>query len=411
MRWIEIYLQPPLAGEEYFTGSMDDITRRIQGQMLEDTYHLLGDMALRGMGAQSMLELATMRLGEIFSCGVIAAQWVDDYCVKASSEEYLPTLGSHRSYLSLKDFSTPGSLRFSGDSLPPTLMELAQREYGIHSVLVAPFSIGRNALGRFIFMSRRKNAFGDYEGVAIRLAVERVRLLLQADHDQQWLHLIGSALETAANAVMITRADSVIMWANAALSALSGFTREEILGKTPRMFNSGEHPQVFWKHFWETISHGQSWRHEVINQHKDGTLYPIRQTVTPIQNARGEVTHFISVQEDIRQEKASEDKLRYSATHDLLTGLPNRMLMQEHLQHAINAAQRGSHVVGILFIDLDQFKIINDSLGHQVGDGLLRQVSARLAACIRVGDTLARLGGGTSSWSYCQASTRRWTPP
>ncbi len=393
MRWVEIYIQSSQPGDNYFTGSMDDITQRIQGQMLEDTYHLLGDMALRGMGAQTMLELATMRLGETFSCGVIAAQWVGDYCVKASSEEYLPRLESHRGYLSLKDFTTPGSLRFAGDNLPPTLMELAKREYGIQSVLVAPFCIGQNAIGRFIFMSQREGAFSDQEGSAIRLAVERIRLLLQADHDQQWLHLIGSALETAANAVMITRSDGVILWTNASLSELSGFSREEILGKTPRIFNSGEHPKVFWKHFWETVIHGQSWRHEVLNQHKDGTLYPIRQTVTPIQNAKGEVTHFISVQEDISLEKASEDKLRHSATHDLLTGLPNRMLMQEHLQHAINAAQRGSHVVGVLFIDLDQFKIINDSLGHQVGDDLLRQVSARLSSCIRVGDTLARLGG------------------
>ncbi len=391
--WVEIFVQSDPKSESVFTGSLDDITQRIQDQSLEDTYRMLGEMALRGSGTASMLELAVMRLGEIFSCGVIAAQWTGDQCVRASDETYLPPLESHISHLSLKDFSSPGSLRFSGDSLPPTMMEMARQEYGVESVLVAPISIGHDSMGRFIFLSRKADAFESNTGLAMRMAMDRIRMLLKADHDQQWMQLIGSALETAANAVLITRADSVIVWANAALTQLSGYSREEMLGKTPKLFNSQEHPPIFWQHFWMTVNAGKSWRHEVINKHKNGQLYPIRQTVTPIQNARGEVTHFISVQEDIRQEKASEDQLRHSATHDLLTGLPNRMLMHEHLQHAMSTAQRGSHVVGVLFIDLDQFKIINDSLGHQVGDELLCQVSARLAACLRVGDTLARLGG------------------
>lgn len=392
-RWIEIYTQVDNEVSNSLTGSMDDITQRIQDQTLEDTFHLLGEMALRGSGTLDMLELAAMRLGEVFVCGVIAAQWEGGVCQRASSEDYLPQLPTHQSALSLKDFAAPINQRLTESTLPPAMADLARQEYGIQSTLIVPISIGHDAIGRFIFLSERADAFPSENNHSIRTAVDRVRVLLQAAHDQQWLQLIGSALETAANAVMISRADGVMVWTNQALADLSGYSRDEILGNTPRMFNSGEHPPVFWKHFWETVIHGQSWRHEVINKHKDGALYPIRQTVTPIQNARGEVTHFISMQEDIRQEKASEDKLRYSATHDMLTGLPNRMLMLEHLQHAMNSSHRTTDLVGLLFIDLDQFKIINDSLGHQIGDELLCQVTARLSSCLRVGDTLARLGG------------------
>lgn len=392
-RWVEIFIQLDNRAEQTFTGSMDDVTLRIQDQMLEDTYQMLGEMALRGSGTLNMLELSVLRLGEVFSCGVFAAQWQGDRCIKASYDAHLPPREDHQSALSLKDFAAPGSMRLSGENLPPALMELIQREYGVKSVLVIPISIGHEAVGRFIFLSNSEGAFAGDGEQSIRMAVDRIRILLQANHDQQWMQLIGSALETAANAVMITRDDGVIVWANTAMTKLSGYDREEILGNTPRLFNSGEHPPIFWQHLWETIRQGSAWSHEVINRHKDGTFYPIRQTVTPIQDMQGRVTHFISVQEDIRQEKASQDKLRYNATHDLLTGLPNRMLMQEHLQQAMNAAKRGKHVVGIIFIDLDHFKIINDSLGHQVGDDLLRQVTARLSGCLRVGDTLSRLGG------------------
>lgn len=391
--WVEISIQLPDDQGSSYVGSMDDITQRIQDQMLEDTYRLLGEMALRGIGIEKMLDLAAQRLGETFSCGVLAAQWHGDQCIKASYEKHLERLPSHTSSLSLKDFSAPSNLRLSSDTLSPTLKEIAQREYGIQSSLIIPISIGHESLGRFIFLSKRVDAFTGQTDFSIRFAVDRIRILLQADHDQQWLQLIGSALETAANAVAITRADGVIVWVNAALTKLSGFGREELLGNTPRIFNSGEHPAIFWQYFWETICQGHAWNHEVINRRKDGTRYPSRQTVTPILDSEGKVTHFITVLEDISQEKAHQDKLRHSATHDLLTGLPNRMLMQEHLQHAMSAAKRGKHVVGIVFIDLDHFKIINDSLGHQVGDALLRKVSSRLSACLRVGDTLARLGG------------------
>lgn len=393
LRWVEIFIQSSNDTTHTYTGSMNDITQRIQSQTLEDTCHLLGDMALRGAGTQSMLDLATMRLGETFSCGVLAAQWEGDHCIKAYHEVHLPQLESNDGGLSLKDFSAPSSLRLASDSLPPTLQAIANREYGAQSTLVIPISIGHNAIGRFIFLSKHKDAFADLTGQSIQLAVQRIRLLLQANHDQQWLQLIGSALETAANAVMITRADGIIVWVNAALTMLSGYSRDELLGNTPKIFDSEEQSPIFWQHFWGTIMQGRAWHHEIINKHRDGTHYPIRQTVTPIQNGAGEVTHFISMQEDISQEKANKDKLRHSATHDMLTGLPNRMLMQERLQQAMSASKRGNHAVGIIFIDLDHFKIINDSLGHQVGDDLLRQVATRLSACLRAGDTLARLGG------------------
>lgn len=224
-------------------------------------------------------------------------------------------------------------------------------------------------------------------------SAERIRLLMRNEADQRWLRLINSALETTVNAALIARADGCIKWVNTALVEMSGYAREEIIGQTPRLFNSGAQSADFWCQFWLTIASGQAWVHEVINRHKDGSHYPVRQTVTPMRDGKGAITHYISVQENIQHEKEAKAQLQHLATHDLLTNLPNRNLLLERLRQAMNSVQRADQQVGILFIDLDRFKLVNDSLGHVVGDELLRRVADRLRTCLRVGDTLARLGG------------------
>lgn len=388
LRWVEIFIQKANSSPGAYSGSMDDITEQKQNRMLDSLFLDLGEMAIKGATTDEIMDKLALQLAGIYACGILLVQRqsntighvsVGGLNVSLKNLLAMPVNLDMEHVLHLKDF-------------PPHWVALAD-EYGVQTAFAVALGHGRGKIGRIVYMDMLPDAFSPETLASMEATAERIRLLLQTAHDQQWLRLIGSALKTAANAIFITRADGVIEWANAALIRLTGFEREEIIGQTPRLFNSSAHPPGFWQSFWETVRSGKAWQHEVINRRKDGALYPTRQTVTPILDSQGEISHFISVQEDISQEKRNEEQLRHNATHDLLTGLPNRLLMLEHLQHAMNAAQRSNELIGILFIDLDHFKIVNDSLGHMAGDTLLREVSSRLSACSRVGDTLARLGG------------------
>lgn len=388
LRWIEIFIQTLGDDDQTYTGSMDDITQQKQSRMLDTLFLELGEQIVQGVSTSDILDKLALRLADIYACGVLITQ----RHAQALSHVAIGGFGAppERVYAIPINLDLDQPLQLQ--DFPPHWRAFTD-EYGFQSAFAAPLGHGMGKMGRIAFLDAIPNAFPPETLVSMEATAERIRLLLQTAHDQQWLRLIGSALKTAANAIFITRVDGVIEWANASLLKLTGYERAEILGQTPRIFNSDMHPPGFWQRFWETVLNGDAWQHEVTNRRKDGTLYPARQTVTPILDQQGEISHFISVQEDISQEKRNEEQLRHNASHDLLTGLPNRLLMHEHLQHAIHTAQRSRDLVGILFIDLDHFKIVNDSLGHLAGDALLREVTARLSACLRVGDTLARLGG------------------
>ncbi len=391
VRWVEIYIRPVSDGTLAYAGSMDDITDRKQPQMLESIFHDLGESTLHGAPVSDLFNTLARRLSEILSCGVLLIHSVHGKidCLALGGYDASPEdLRHEMGPLMDPPLTHPIGL----DEFSPAWRDLTSR-HGIRTAFAVPLGSGSERFGRLVFTDSMANAFPPEAMRLMGTAAERIRALLQTERDQQWLRLASGALKTTANAILITHADGTIEWVNAALINLSGYERQELIGHTPRAFNSSTHPPTFWKYLWDTILSGQSWQHEVINRHKSGALYPIRQTITPIPDNHGKITHFISVMEDISQIKATEEQLRHSATHDLLTGLPNRLLMQEHLQHAINTASRGNDLVGTLFLDLDHFKIVNDSLGHLAGDALLREVTARLSACLRVGDTLARLGG------------------
>ncbi|MFO0791447.1 MAG: PAS domain S-box protein [Pirellulales bacterium] len=212
-------------------------------------------------------------------------------------------------------------------------------------------------------------------------------------HDREKLRLQSSALAAAANSIFITNEKGQVTWANAAFCRMSGYALEELLGQTPRIMKSGEHPPSFYKKLWNTILAGDVWSEEVVERRKDGSLYTVHQTITPLKDDHGKIRHFIAVQEDITARKQAESKIHQMAYHDVLTGLPNRIQLQQRLAEATSCARRKSTSVALHFIDLDRFKVINDTLGHSVGDELLVEVAGRLKGCLRAGDLAARLGG------------------
>lgn len=205
--------------------------------------------------------------------------------------------------------------------------------------------------------------------------------------------MLDTALAGVDNAVFITDANASILWANRAFTQLTAYSTEETLGKTPKLFSSGVQDADFYQHFWQTIKSGATWRGDIVNARRDGTRYMVNQTVTPLLNANGQVSHFVAILEDITQRKAVEERIQHAAQFDLLTDLPNRALFFDRLGQALALGRRDGMPGALMFLDLDHFKEVNDQLGHAVGDSLLVAVATRLREQVRESDTVARLGG------------------
>ena len=193
--------------------------------------------------------------------------------------------------------------------------------------------------------------------------------------------------------VMITDTNAVILRVNQAFTQTTGYTAEEVVGKTPHLLKSGRHDANFYRTMWESIDLTGSWQGEIWDRRKNGEIYPEWLSISAVKGADGVVTHYVGSHIDTTEYKAAEDKIELLAFYDPLTHLPNRRLLMDRLQHAMASSERSGRGGAVLFLDLDHFKTLNDTLGHETGDLLLQQVAQRLKSCVRDGDTVARLGG------------------
>lgn len=193
--------------------------------------------------------------------------------------------------------------------------------------------------------------------------------------------------------MFVSNADGVILRVNQAFTSITGYGAEEAIGNTPGMLSSGRHDVAFYAAMRQSIQETGSWQGEIWNRRKNGEIFPEWLTITEVRDSLNQVTHYVSTLNDITLRKAAEDKIKNLAFYDPLTGLANRRLLIDRLERAVIASQRSKLQGALLFIDLDNFKILNDTHGHARGDLLLQQVGQRLVACMREADTVARLGG------------------
>lgn len=207
------------------------------------------------------------------------------------------------------------------------------------------------------------------------------------------LRLAASVFEPAYDGIIITDAHARILDVNAAFERLTGYSREEVIGKTPRFLRSGQQDEAFYEAIWDSIKIRDYWKGEIWNRHKSGKICPENEVIIAVRNSNGEITHYLSVFSDISETKATEDRLRYIAHHDTLTDLPNRMLLADRIAIALAQATRRNTLLAVCYLDLDGFKPVNDTHGHDAGDRLLVEVANRLQDGLRAGDTVARLGG------------------
>lgn len=207
------------------------------------------------------------------------------------------------------------------------------------------------------------------------------------------LKLAAEVFDNAMEGMLITDADTMILRVNPAFTQVTGYTADDVVGQTPRLFKSGHHNEDFYRSMWDSITRTGGWQGEIWDRRKNGEAYPKWLSIAAVKGEGGAVTHFIGTQFDITKRKQAEEKLNELAFFDQLTGLANRTLLLDRLKQAMNASSRSGNYGALLLIDLDNFKTLNDTLGHHMGDLLLKLVAQRLTACVRAGDTVTRLGG------------------
>jgi PAS domain S-box-containing protein len=186
----------------------------------------------------------------------------------------------------------------------------------------------------------------------------------------------------------------LIVAINPAFSAITGFSFEEVKGKDPKIFKSGRHDQAFYQALWQALKSNGQWRGEIWDKNKNGDIHAKLLTINIIRNEDGSVHRYVALFSDITEKKQSEELIWKQANFDTLTGLPNRDMFHDRLEQEVLKSDRAELPLALLLIDLDQFKEVNDTLGHAVGDTLLQAAAGRLRACVRESDTVARLGGG-----------------
>jgi len=207
------------------------------------------------------------------------------------------------------------------------------------------------------------------------------------------LKLFAKVYENTLEGISITDEKGQIIAINSAFSTITGYSEEEALGQNPRILKSDRHDKEFYSRMWEKITTKGQWAGEIWNRRKNGEAYPEILSINSIRDDNGKITHFVAVFHDISEMKLQQEQIKHQAYHDALTGLPNRLLARDRLTMAIANARRNQHKLAVFFLDLDNFKNINDSLGHAAGDLLLQKVAKRLQHLLREEDTVARLGG------------------
>ena len=246
--------------------------------------------------------------------------------------------------------------------------------------------------GRFVSLEVHKAPLVDDHGQLMGV-VGTARDVTEQKAAQDKLRLASLVLEHSSEALLATDADNRIVEVNPAFTALTGYTRDEVLGRNPSLLSSGRQGPDFYKAMWHDLTTQGHWQGELWNQRKNGEVFAEWLTINTIYHPDGSVHRRVALFSDVTQKKLAEELIWKQANFDALTGLPNRRMFLDRLAQDLLKAQRSGHRLAVFFLDLDHFKEVNDRLGHETGDLLLREAAQRLSACVRASDTVARLGG------------------
>jgi len=239
---------------------------------------------------------------------------------------------------------------------------------------------------------RAEFTYDNKTGKAIS-AIGTVLDITEQKQAEEQIKLSASVFSNAREAIFITNADAVIVDLNRAFTEVTGYLRHEALGKTPKFLQSGQHPKEFYAALWKDLLDKGYWSGEIWNRRKDGAIFAELLTIIAVKGSKGQTMHYVAMFSDITEQKAQQQRLERIAHYDALTGLANRVLLADRLHQAMVQSKRRNQQLAVAYIDLDGFKAVNDTYGHQAGDHLLIQLSKQIQQVLREGDTIARLGG------------------
>ena len=245
--------------------------------------------------------------------------------------------------------------------------------------------------GRIKWVREHATTSYDRNGVPLR-SIGMVQDITERKRGEEQLRIAAATFETH-DAILITDAESNIVRVNNAFTQITGYRSWEVVGMNPRIMSSGRHDKAFYQEMWQKILTTGSWSGEIWDRRKNGDIYPKWMTITAVKDEAGHIANYVAIFSDITERKRNEDEIRGLAFYDALTHLPNRRLFMDRLQNALAASTRNADFGALLFIDLDRFKVLNDTLGHDYGDMLLVEVAERIKHSVREVDTVARLGG------------------
>ena len=308
-------------------------------------------------------------------------------------------MGCNDSFAQITGFGTPENIVGKTDlDMPWTreealsfrehdsrIMQTDTPQYGI----VEPY---HQAGGALRWVLTNKVPLRDSSGMVTGI-LGTIQDISERKEAEERLKIAATVFESAMEGVMVTGADRSIQYVNPSFTRITGFSAEEAIGNTPKILRSGRHSKAFYEAMWKELVENGKWQGEIWNRRKDGQPYLVRQNITARRDAEGVTTQYVSVFHDITLLKQSEEEIKYQAYHDLLTGLPNRSLFNDRLKQSIARASRDRHRLAVLFIDIDNFKRVNDNFGHFVGDLLIQGVGMRLTACVRETDSVSRYAG------------------
>lgn len=304
-------------------------------------------------------------------------------------EDFIRALEEFDPDVVLSDYRLPA---FDGRSA----LEIARQRHPRSPVIMVTGAIGDELAVELLKSGARDYVLKDRLArlpSAIGRALEEERASRDRLAAEDKLRQAQRVFDHTTEGILVTDADNRIVAVNRAFSAITGYTEAEVLGKNPSLLKSQRQGDQFYQTMWASLHEAGTWSGEIWNRRKSGEIYPEWLTISAVEDENKQVTHHVAVFSDITSVKQSQDALDHLAHHDVLTDLPNRLLCKSRLQHAIQRARRENGLLAVLFIDLDHFKSVNDTLGHPVGDELLQLIASRMQELLRGDDTLARMGG------------------
>jgi diguanylate cyclase (GGDEF)-like protein/PAS domain S-box-containing protein len=248
-------------------------------------------------------------------------------------------------------------------------------------------------IGTFALSSFEHRSPSPFHRKLLDIGSSIIGIVLERSKSEASLRLFERVFDGGEEGIMITDPDKNILSVNHAFTRILGYSMDELKGETPRKLASGYHDDTFYSAMWDSINKLGYWRGEIWNRRKDGEIFPEWLSISSVTNRYGDTTHYLGIFSDLSHIKEAEQQIQYLSSHDILTGLPNLILFKDRLQNAINFAQQNHQKVALLNLDLDNFKLINETLGHTQADSLLCTIADRLRTCVNETDALCRQGG------------------